>query len=175
MMLEKGVPTLQHMRSKRYSRPDNVFCSSSLMNTVIRCEVDPRARPTKTDHFPIITTLDLPQSRVLPKLTYDFKMADWIDFRENLEIRLAEIPEPAPLLTDTLFQQAVADLTGVIQDTICTRIKIKKPSLQSKRWWNSELSAIKRQVNKLSTESYHYRAVENHPSHRALQRLRNQY
>ncbi|KAF8964629.1 hypothetical protein BDZ97DRAFT_1659967, partial [Flammula alnicola] len=174
-MLEKGVPTLQHMRSKCYSQPDNIFCSSSLTNTVVRCEVDPRARPTKTDHFPIITILDLPQSRVLPKPTYDFRMADWEDFRENLEIRLAEIPEPTPLLTDDLFQQAVADLTGVIQDTIRTRIKIKKPSPQSKRWWNSELSAIKQQVNKLSTESYRYRAIEDHPSHRALQRLCNQY
>lgn len=72
MMLEKGVPTLQHMRSKRYSRPDNIFCTSSLTSTVIRCDVDARARPTKTDHFPIITVLELPQDRIKPKRTYDF-------------------------------------------------------------------------------------------------------
>ena len=35
MILAKGVPTLQHMRSKRYSRPDNIFCNSSMTSMVI--------------------------------------------------------------------------------------------------------------------------------------------
>jgi hypothetical protein len=43
MVLPKGVPTLQHMRSKWYSCPDNVFCSSQLTHTVIRCDIDVRA------------------------------------------------------------------------------------------------------------------------------------
>jgi len=61
MILEKGVPTLQHLQSKRYSRPDNVFCSSPIATSVIRCDVDPRACPTKTDNFPMVTILELPQ------------------------------------------------------------------------------------------------------------------
>ena len=72
MVLLKGVPTLQHMRTKWYSCPDNVFCSSLLTNTFIRCDVDAQAQPTKTDHFPIITILELPQERIKPKLAYNF-------------------------------------------------------------------------------------------------------
>ena len=41
MTLPKGIPTLQHMRTKRYSRPDNVFCTPALRPYVIKCEVDP--------------------------------------------------------------------------------------------------------------------------------------
>ena len=35
MPLSKGIPTLQHMRTKRYSRPDNVFCTPSLLGDVV--------------------------------------------------------------------------------------------------------------------------------------------
>lgn len=175
MALPKGVPTLQHLVSKRYSRPDNVFCSSVISEMVIRCEVDPRARPTKTDHFPIVTILELPQERIKPKATYDFRMADWEDFRENLTIRLAEIPEPSPLLTDQDFQKAAEDLTEAIRDTIRTRVKLKRLAPQSRRWWNRDLSNLRKQLNKLSAESYRFRAIEIHPSHRALRKIRNKY
>ena len=58
----KGVPTLQHMRSKRYSRPDNIFCSSLLSSSVFQCAVNAGACPVMTDHFPIITGEDSAQT-----------------------------------------------------------------------------------------------------------------
>jgi hypothetical protein len=51
-----------------------------------------------TDHFPIITILELPQTRVKPSLAYDFRAAEWADFLENLHLWLAEIPDAAPCL-----------------------------------------------------------------------------
>ena len=63
MILAKGVPTLQHMRSKCYPHPDNIFCNSSMTSMVIQCDVDSRAHPTKTDHFLIVMILELPPSR----------------------------------------------------------------------------------------------------------------
>ena len=95
LVLLKGVPTLQNMRMKQYSCPDNVFCSSLLTNAVIHCDVDAWAQPMKTDHFPIITILELPQERIKPKLAYNFQTANWSDILENLSIRLTEIPGPA--------------------------------------------------------------------------------
>ena len=113
-----------------YSCPDNVFCSSLLMNTVIHCNVDTWAQPMKTDHFPIITILDLPQERIKPKLAYDFQ-TNWSDILENLSIRLTKIPGPAPLQDNVSFQRAVNDLTDALQDMIRTRVKIKRPIPQS--------------------------------------------
>ena len=175
MILAKGVPTLQHMRSKRYSCPDNIICNSSMTSMVIRCDIDARACPTKTDHFPIVTILELPQERIKLKPMYDFRLTDWEDVLENLSIRLTEIPEPALLRDDESFQQAVKDLMEALQDTIRTRVKLKKPILQSQCWWNSDLDDMRKEINKLSNESYHYHAIKDHPSHRKLRRTRNKY
>src|SRR5437016_362047 len=88
---------------------------------------------------------------------------------------MAEIPDPAPLLNDRSFQKAVEDLTAVLQDTIHTRIKLKWPAPQSHRWWNSELEVLRKKLNKLSADSYQFRALEDHPVHSELRRIRNQY
>ena len=105
--------------------------------------MDPIAHPTKTDHFPIVTILELPQKQINPKPTYDFHMADWEDVIENLRIHLMEIPGPAPLLNDKSFQKATKDLTEALQDTIWTRIEIKRLVPQSRHWWNVDLKRMK--------------------------------
>jgi hypothetical protein len=63
MALPKGQPTLEHMVTKKYSRPDNFWCTEEIFDLIIRCEVDPSLRPPGTDHFPIATYIDLPQER----------------------------------------------------------------------------------------------------------------
>jgi endonuclease/exonuclease/phosphatase family metal-dependent hydrolase len=59
MALPKGLPTLKHMVSKRYSRPDNVFSTDNLADSVIVCNTVPQLQPTKTDHFPIKIELSI--------------------------------------------------------------------------------------------------------------------
>ena len=63
----------------------------------------------------------------------------------------------------------------VLQDTIRTRVQLKKPVPQSQCWWNSDLDDMKKRINKLSNESYHYHTHEDHPSHRELRRTQNKY
>ena len=137
------------------------------MNTVIHCNVDTWAQPMKTDHFPIITILELQQERIKPKPGYNFWPADWSDILENLSIRLTEIPGPAPLRDDISFQRAVNDLTEVLQDMIRTRVKIKRPIPQSWWWWNSNLDNMRKDINRLSSISYRYQARDDHPIKRA--------
>jgi hypothetical protein len=102
-------------------------------------------------------------------------MVDWPDFLENLHIRMAEIPDPAPLLDDQSFQQAINDLTSILQDTIRTRIKLKHPTPQFQCWWNSKLDLLRKRLNKLSMISYCFRALEDHPSHREFRQAWNKY
>ncbi|OBZ68140.1 hypothetical protein A0H81_12023 [Grifola frondosa] len=59
MVLPQGIPTLEAVRTKNLTRPDNVFCSDSITNAIISCSTAPELRPTKTDHMPIHTTIDL--------------------------------------------------------------------------------------------------------------------
>ena len=54
MVLPKGTPTLQHMVTKKYSRPDNFFITAHLLDLIIICEVDLSVQPLSTNHFPIV-------------------------------------------------------------------------------------------------------------------------
>ena len=175
MALPKGQPTLEHLVTKKYSRPDNFWCTEDIYDLIVRCEVDPSLRPPGTDHFPIATYITLPQERVVPKASYNFRVVDWEDFQENLAIRLLEIPAPQPLRTDQQFQEAAENLTAVLQDTIRTRVPVNKPCPFSKRWWNNDLSRKKTNMKKLSRLAYRYRALTDHESHLELRKARNEY
>ena len=175
MALPKGQPTLEHMVTKKFSRPDNIWCTEDIYDQVIRCEVDPSLRPPATDHFPIATYVTLPQERVTAKVSYNFRAVDWEDFQENLAIRLLEIPPPQQLRSDEQFQEAAENLTAAIQDTIRTRVPENRPCPFSKRWWNNDLSRQKTMLKKLSRLAYRFRALPNHESHAELRAARNKY
>jgi hypothetical protein len=94
MALPKGIPTLKHMVTGRYSRPDNVFSTVGIADLITKCEVVPSLRPTSTDHFPIATNIQLPQERVDHPPTPNFKEVDWDEFRKKLDDRLSTAPDP---------------------------------------------------------------------------------
>src|ERR1700723_4440396 len=102
-------------------------------------------------------------------------MTDWKVFNEELAARLVDIPLPAALTTELEFQDAVNNLTSTLQDVIRTTVPMTKPCPHSKRWWNKDLSDIKKAKNKLSSVSYKFRAVPDHPSHEQHRVVRNQY
>ncbi|KAF8156804.1 hypothetical protein B0H34DRAFT_770363 [Crassisporium funariophilum] len=159
MALPKGVPTLQHMRSKRYSHPDNVFSMSGIMESITRCKVNPGARPIKTNHFTIITIIDLPHKCTTPPPAYNFRATDWEDFYQNLEIQLQDIPKPKALPTEDTLIRVVDNLTATLQDTIRTRVPLQRQCPKSKRWWTSDLKESRKRINKMSAKSYTYRAM----------------
>lgn len=80
MPLPKGIPTLEHMVTKRLSRPDNVFCTPGLEDCITSCDVDPELRPPCTDHFPIVTRLTLAQAKSDPNHNFNFRDTDWTVF-----------------------------------------------------------------------------------------------
>ena len=139
MILPKGIPTLQHMRSKRYSHPDNVFSTPGLQEFIIGCEVDPSIRPTSTDHFPIHTNVLLPQERINTLPSFNFRETDWDDYRKKLEPRL-ERSLDKPIITNLdQLNTAIGDLTTALQETTQEVVKRRKARPDAKRWWNGEL------------------------------------
>lgn len=117
MARPKGIPTLQHMVTKRYSRPNNVFNTAGLTDLITKCEVDPTLRPTSTDHFPILTNISLPQERTDTPPTHNFREADWDIFKQRLEARTEEIPN-LPTIDNLEQLESAADLlTQAIQAT----------------------------------------------------------
>jgi hypothetical protein len=175
MALPKDILTLQAMVTGNWMRPDNIFASANMEQLIVRCDTDPRSRGPGTDHMPILTVLDLPLERKVSPPSYNFRMADWKVFNEELAARLVDIPLPAILTTEVDFQNAVDNLTSTLQDVICTTIPMLKPCPYSKCWWNKELSDLKKAKNKLSSISYKFRAMPDHPSHEQHRAVRNQY
>jgi hypothetical protein len=168
MTLPKGTPTLLHMRSKRYSCPDNVFCTVALQPFITKCEVLAHLRPTSTDHFPILTVIDLPQTRIPPDPSYNFRIADWEEIKKTLTLKLDLLPQAMPIENLQQLEEAGANLTKAIQETIEERVTRCKPRPDAKRWWNEELTAMRKDLNRLRSESFRNRAIANHPSHREL-------
>ena len=59
-------------------------------------------------------------------------------------------------------------LTRVLWESIEEKVTWSKPQPDTKRWWNSNLSAMRKDLNGLRSDSYKNRAIANHPSHREL-------
>ena len=175
MVLPKGVPTLQHMRSKRYSRPDNIFSTPGIEDLVIKCEVDASLRPTSTDHFPIITHILLPQERINSPPSFNFRETDWDEFRKKLKPRLQLTPDRPTINNVEQLNNAIDDLTQALQDTTKEVVKRSKSRPDAKRWWNSELIKMRKELNRIRSDSYNFRATANHTSHRELKKKSNKY
>jgi Endonuclease-reverse transcriptase len=175
MVLPKGELTLKHMVTNLYSQPDNIWCSTEILHSVVRCQVDAYLQPPCTDHFPIVTVLDLPQDRVEVPLTRNYRMANWESFVEGLKVNLEAVPLPKDLKTEEDIQSAARDLTTTLQKMIEEQIPTSKPCPHLKRWWNSDLQALKEKLNKLSTEALRQRAIPNHSSHELRKMAAQEY
>ena len=80
---------------------------------------------------------------------------------------------PCTLPDEQSVSIAVASLTGAIQDTIHKIVPMSCLSPHAKRWWNKELSALKRKKNQLSNASYKYHVVLDRPIHKEQRKVRN--
>jgi len=143
-----------------------MFCSTSLVDLVVSCDTDPKWRGPGADHMLILTTLDLEPWQTVRTITHNFRAVAWDGFREELEARLSQIKEPHVLGMETQVHDMVSALTEAIQEIIRSKVLVVKQAPYVKRWWNNELSVLKRSKNKLSGTSYRYRGVSDHPSHK---------
>src|SRR5882724_6159081 len=80
MILPKNVLTLCSMATKNFTQPDNILVSSSLREHMIECKMIPEEQPARTDHMPIITTLDTSPGRQEEMPKHNFKATDWLKF-----------------------------------------------------------------------------------------------
>ena len=132
------------------------------------CEVKPEHRPTSTDHFPIETNINLPQTRILPDLSYNYRSADWEEFRKILNDKVKAIPGPTKITNMDQLNNTDDNLMQILQETIDKRVTKSKLRPDAKKWWNSDLSAMRKELNRLRSDSYKNREITNHHSHREL-------
>jgi exonuclease III len=88
-LLPNGMPTLQALNTGNWTRPDNVFGTTNVADSIISCTTEPALRGPKTDHVPILLTLELDPPRHPEEPRRNWKGVDWETFNEHLGTLLA--------------------------------------------------------------------------------------
>jgi hypothetical protein len=165
MALPKGIPTLRHMVWKTESRTDNVWCSEGLTSSVTSCDVNSNWNFVHTDHYSIVTEIDLPQTRTSTEPSRNYRETDWDSFRAHLKAQLEEAHIPRVANSAEDIDSIATTLTVSLQSAIKLHVPINKPCPHSKRWWNSDLKKMKQKLNQLRRQAERYRALPTHVSH----------
>src|ERR1700678_1904678 len=131
--------------------------------------------PPSTDHFPIVTNLQLPQGRVENTPSLNFREVDWGVFRKKLTAKLSTAPNPRQIDDQEKLSTAAVALTRSIQETIQENVAKVKPRPDAKRWWNGDLRKARRELNRIRSVSFRYRALANHSSHEELRTKSSHY
>lgn len=173
--LEPGVPTLEHLVTKSLHRVDHVFCSLSLLPHFVRCEVLPHKRLPKTDHFPIISTLDLTTICTKEDPKRNFRDMDWEEFKKELKSKLSRLAlyDPADVAE---FDALSEGLTNAIMETIEAHVPLRHPTSHRKRWWSKELGQARTALHTLAKKAYKMKKrALNHPVIEEYQTAHNLY
>ncbi|KAG5736093.1 hypothetical protein E4T56_gene6291 [Termitomyces sp. T112] len=102
LALPPGIPMLQ-TASNRWTRPDNVWRSHTDVDPIISCNIVPSLCPTRADHLPIVTEVELPVQRTSSPPSKDFHSVDWTAFNEALTEHLSTCSLALPILTEEAF------------------------------------------------------------------------
>ncbi|CDO73528.1 hypothetical protein BN946_scf185013.g163 [Trametes cinnabarina] len=175
MALPPGIPTLEHMRTKNLTRPDNVFCTKGVRDRLRSCLVRPELRPLHTDHFPIHTEFDVPTAAAPPRPRRDFRQVDWLAFDQSLASRIATRVPLRVIETTQEFDRTLGALMDDLQATIEEHVPLTADTPYTKRWWSKELTSMRKEKERLARISHRNRQDSKHPSHAEYRRFRNRY
>ncbi|KIK46881.1 hypothetical protein CY34DRAFT_75061 [Suillus luteus UH-Slu-Lm8-n1] len=109
-ILPYGIATLEASNMKNHTCLDNIFCSAGIEHMFTKCTVEYQLRPVRTDHFPIISTLDLQPEHINIEQRPNFRDVDWDKFREALASELETHPAPANIPSIDDFQTLFSHL-----------------------------------------------------------------
>ncbi|KAI9062355.1 hypothetical protein FKP32DRAFT_1527079, partial [Trametes sanguinea] len=156
LALPPGIPTLEHMRTKNHTRPDNVFCTKGLRDHLRSCLVRPELRPPHTDHFPILSEFALPMAAAPPRPRRDFRQVDWGSFNKALSRRLAARAFPSTFESTGAFDDALQALMEDLQATIEEEVPLTKETPYTKRWWSKELTGLRKEKERLARVAHRH-------------------
>jgi hypothetical protein len=173
-LLPCGIPTLQASSTGNWTCPDNVFGTEHLLDAVVSCDTAPDLRGPKTDHLPILLTLDLVVPQTTPELRRNWREVDWDAFKTHLQNTIT-IKPAIPLASDDEFQQVARHLTTAITSAMDACVPFSKPCPHSKRWWTKHLTDLRQRIRELDRLAYQMRAVPAHEVHADLKKTKQLY
>ncbi|KAJ7747559.1 hypothetical protein B0H16DRAFT_1236997, partial [Mycena metata] len=175
MALPKDVATLCAKGTGNLTRPDNVFVSAELLDRFISCDAYPHLTPGTTDHFPIISEIDVVVQRTETVDRWNWRAANWEEMEKMLaaELEAVEVVEGYAGVVEV--EMALEELDGIIWRCVKEHVPIAKVSPHSKRWWTTELSAFRKEREKLARKSFRQRNLQDSPIHEQYRVARNSF
>ena len=173
--LPKNFPTLQSTSTKNWTRPDNTFISTSLMDRLIKCTTLPHLHPICTDHISTLTILDTSIHPPKAFTRWNYKKANWERFEETLKEKLSNIPFVSSYRTTEQAEIALRKLYDALSTTQEAHVPKTKSCAYMKRWWSSELTELRKSKQKLAWKSFNDRNSKSDPIHEEYRRARNEY
>jgi len=174
MALPGGMPTLQVLSTGNYTRPDNVFASTSLIDAVVKCSVMKGEWPARTDHFPIDTVMELGMSAMDEPAKHNFRAADWQVVCKEMAVALMGMCT-AEIGSIDEFHWWLHRLSRTIQDVIDKTVPKVHPLPYTKHWWSQDLAWRRAGVRKLACRAYSRRGDPSDPVHAEYRTGRNAY
>lgn len=174
MVLPGDTPTLKAMNTGNYTRPDNVFASEGIVETLETCQTKEEEMPPRTDHFPIITQVATKTSKMPMRTVPNFRGTDWKEFEQVLQPKLEDIPRTEIETTHT-FDGRLQVLTGALKSTIREVVPHAEITSFTKRWWTKELTELNRELRKARNRSKKRKHDLRDPIHETLRRIQNKY
>ncbi|KAF7337390.1 RNA-directed DNA polymerase from transposon X-element [Mycena sanguinolenta] len=175
MPLPQGIPTLRAKRTGNLTRPDNAFCSEDFLGFFISCDAYPHLTPGTTDHFPIISEIDLVPPVKAKEKRWNWRETNWEEFTKMLAEELAGVEDADGYASAGEVMTAIQNLDRAIWRCVKEKVPRVQVSPQSKRWWSEELSAMRKEKEKLAKLSYQQRGVPGSPAHEQYRVARNNF
>jgi hypothetical protein len=124
---------------------DLVWGNAKMEEKVVKCKVA-HNHDHESDHYPILTTLDLKPANTDKEQAYNFEKTDCDPLKlKTIDLLPPITHEPAsPAKVDRLATELTAALTEAIE---CSTPR-KKLCPFSKRWWNEKLTKARKEANR---------------------------
>jgi ribonuclease HI len=175
MALPPGRPTLQAFSTNNWTRPDNVWCSNHSTDLIVRCDTAPELRGPNTDHVPIHVILDVSITRNQAKPSRNFRAVDWTKFSKRVESLMSRAPKPKRIRSITQFRSALDAVNNALTSTVNSHAPLNNPLPHTKRWWNAELSTMRKNKNRAARLSYKWRGLPDHHAHDEHKHVTKEY
>ncbi|KAJ3742816.1 hypothetical protein DFH05DRAFT_1373416, partial [Lentinula detonsa] len=157
MTLPEQLPTLCAHSTGNYTRVDNVFCSEDLTEHILTCNTIPSRRPVCTDHIPIHTIIDVRTPYVDQRTRWNWAQTDWKRFKERTKEEIDKRPPARELNTIDEFNDTLKTLDDMFTSLIDELVPKAKPSPYQRRWWNIQLTEMKKRAGNLANKSHRKR------------------
>lgn len=167
--------THRHNVTKKWTRLDQVFLSDHSVDALISCDTVRKSPGICTDHLPILTELNMSVAHTPAKTIENFREVDWDKFRAELRTQLSLLGRPRPIEDQASLDEACQKVTEAIQGTITVQVPTSEISPKAKRWWTKELTALRRNANRLGRKASKFKRFPEHHIHTEYEEAKKRY